>query len=90
MKVHKKFLVMFTDEEIQKIIEKAGGLCINKEGEVHIIIIDSDTIWAELYADDKDCETAQIMNFNEGPNSRERFLELFNKSVNFTPPWIGE
>lgn len=83
MKFHKKLLAMFTRHELTHIIKKSAIHFTNKDGEIYGIILDTDNIYAELYADSTQNETALIMNFNEGLISPERFRVLFQKSVKF-------
>lgn len=93
---HQKLLNIFTQEELDKII---GCSIYSKDegGFVHVIVVYTDKIMAEIYADceAKSLDVALIDNLDSEINSlparisKDEFLEIFNTATYAPPQWFA-
>ena len=82
MQFHPKFTEMFSRSELDLIEQCATVRAWNKQDEIYSIMVDTEGVWAELYADDPSSQYVQIMCFQpeSGPISREELLQRLRKS----------
>ena len=85
MQFHARFRAVFSEQQLAVIGDKAASHAVNAEGEVITVIISTDKVFAELYADDARSDTLSIMDFAAGPISPSRFWALLAQSVDFPP-----
>lgn len=85
MQFHARFQAAFSAHQLAVIRDKAAAHAVNADGEVYTIIMSTDKVYAELYADDATSNTLSIMDFATGPISAARFWALLAQSVDFPP-----
>ena len=81
MKHHEKFTDMFSRSELD-LIEKCSSLrAWNKQEEIYSIMVDTEGVSAEIYADDPSSQYVRIMCFqpNIGPITRGELLQLLRE-----------
>ena len=63
MKFHPKFTDMFSRNELDLIEKFATVRAWSKEDEIYSLLVDADTVYAEVYADDPTSPYVRIMCF---------------------------
>lgn len=83
MSFHPKFAALFSDAQLSALLAAAAIVARNDDGEIYSILLDSDTVYAEIYADHAKADVALIMDFHRGPLTAESFWAAFQRSTQF-------
>ena len=83
MTFHPKFVALFSDTQSSALLDGAALVARNNDGEITSILLNSDTVYAEVYADHCEGDVVLIMDFHRGTLSAESFWEAFQRSTTF-------
>ena len=80
MRFHSSMLALFAPAELEQIMMKSSRCAVDDSQFVTQILVLTDNLDVDIYVSTQPCSPVVIYSFDEGPLTRERFLERFERS----------